>query len=71
MAQMTASEIIKEFGGYANEISLKLYNEDIVEILDFERLFVIIEEYKKERGKYAHPEMTAELAYKLNHILDD
>ncbi|MBL7896463.1 MAG: hypothetical protein JNK50_14290 [Bacteroidia bacterium] len=68
---MTASEILKEFGGYASKISFRLYNEDIIDILDYERLNIIINEYKKERGKDAHPEMTAEFAYKLNHILDD
>lgn len=68
---MTAKEILEEIGVHAAKLSEKLFNKDIVDLLDYGDINIIIEEYKKERGEKARPELTVEYLYKFNHILDD
>ena len=68
---MTIKEIFEEIGVHVAKLSEKLFNKDIVEMLDYEEIVLLVEEYKKERGEKAHPELTAEFLYKFNHSSDD
>lgn len=68
---MTIKEIFEEIGVHAARLSEKLFNKDIVEMLEYDEICILIEEYKKERGEKSHPEMTSEFLYKFNHSTDD